>query len=165
MGKKLKQLILIVGPLLYLLDLGSDIYVAVQYWKNDDVWWFGMTTGFILVPSIIVNITAIIEVFNFWRFIMVVLQLSFFVRYIEKISDPESIVFLRYLQTITESAPQLYLQVYIMLRQWDVPWYTAVSSVLSLLSLAWSIMKLEKKKMRKNLLKKKITRYILQSCF
>ena len=75
---------------------------------------------------------------------MAVLQLSFFVRYIEKISDRESIVYLRYLQTITESAPQLCLQVYIMLRQWDSPTYTVVSSVLSLLSLTWSIMKLRK---------------------
>ena len=62
MGKKLQRLSLIVGMLLYLFDYGSDIYVAIKYWKNNDVWWFGMTTGFILVPSIIVNITAIIQV-------------------------------------------------------------------------------------------------------
>ncbi len=53
---------------------------------------------------------------------------------------------LRYVETITESAPQLCLQVYIMLRQWDFPTYTVVSSVLSLLSLAWSITTLEKEK-------------------
>ncbi len=53
---------------------------------------------------------------------------------------------LRYLETITESAPQLCLQVYIMSRQWDFPSYTVVSSVLSLLSLAWSIMTLEKER-------------------
>ncbi len=200
MGKKLQQLILIVGLLLYLFDLGSDIYVASQYWKNNDVSWFGMTTGFILVPSIIVNITMIVHVFNFWRFILAVLQLSIVVRYIETIISPyppvagrsettspdspvterrettspnaavsiwsettpldssltrwsapdrRRIVFLaalRYLQTITESAPQLCLQVYIMLRQWNFPTYTVVSSVLSLLSLAWSIMTLEKER-------------------
>ncbi len=149
-----------------------------------------MTTGFILVPSIIVNITAIIQLINFWRFIMAVLQLSIVLRYIETIislyppvteesettspyplstlrsetrspgppvtrrgeatpPDRRRIYFLaklRYLETITESAPQLCLQVYIMLRQWDFPTYTVVSSVLSLLSLAWSITTLEKER-------------------
>ena len=53
---------------------------------------------------------------------------------------------LRYVATVTESAPQLLLQVYIMLRQWDFPTYTVVSSVLSFLSLAWSITTLEKER-------------------
>ena len=95
---------------------------------------------------------------------MAVLQLSIVVRYIEAIISPyppvtrrsrttspdrRRIFFLaklRYLETITESAPQLCLQVYIMLRQWDFPTYTVVSSVLSLLSLAWSITTLEKER-------------------
>ncbi len=154
--EELPRLSLIVGLLLYLFDFGSDIYVAIKYWKNNDGWWFGMTTAFILVPSIIVNITAIVQVINFWRFIMAVLQLSIVVRYIETIISPYPLVItlpdrrrifflakLRYLETITESAPQLCLQVYIMLRQWHFPTYTVVSSVLSLLSLAWSITTLE----------------------
>ena len=167
MERTLQQLILIVGLLLYLLDLGSDIYVAIQYWKHDDDLWFGMTTGFILVPSIIVNITVIVQVFDFWRFIMAALQLSIVVHYIETIISPYPPVIgrsetespdrrriyflakLRYLETITGSAPQLCLQVYIMLRQWDFPWYTVVSSVFSLLSLAWSITTLEKEKKNK----------------
>ena len=120
-----------------------------------------MTTGFILVPSIIVNITVIVQVFNFWRSIMAVLQLSIVVRYIETIISPyppvtrrsapdrRRIYFLaklRYLETITKSAPQLCLQLYIMLRQWDFPAYTVVSSVLSFVSLTWSIMTLEKER-------------------
>ncbi len=151
--------------MLYLFDYGSDIYVAIQYWKNDDVWWFGMTTGFIAVPSIIVNITAIVQQKIDWRFIVAaVLQLLIVVRYIETIISPYPpvnilsettsshrcrlyfLALLRYVETITESAPQLCLQVYIMLRQWYFPWYTVVSSVFSLLSLAWSITTLEKER-------------------
>ncbi len=214
MGKILQQLILTLGLVLYFFDLGSDIYVASQYWKNNDGWWFVMTTGFIAVPSIIVNIKAVIQVINFWRFIMTVIHWSVAVRYIETIispyprrlrettsshppvttesetTSPHSLLTiesettsshplltigsettspdppvtrqsettspdrsrlyflarLRYVQTITESAPQLCLQVYIMLRQWDFPTYTVVSSVLSLLSLIWSIMTLEKER-------------------
>ena len=90
---------------------------------------------------------------------MAVLQLSIVVRYIETIISPYPPVItspdryrifllakLRYVETITESAPQLCLQLYIMLRQWDFPTYTVVSSVLSLLSLAWSITTLEKER-------------------
>ena len=98
---------------------------------------------------------------------MAALQLSFVVRYIETIISPYPPVIgrsetespdrrrifflakLRYLETITESAPQLCLQLYIMLRQWDFPTYTVVSSVLSLLSLAWGITTLEKEKKNK----------------
>ena len=193
MGRTLQQLILIVGLLLYLFDVGSDIYVAVQHWKNNDIWWFGMTTGLIVLPSIIVNIIVIVQVFNFWRFIMAIMQLSFVVRYIETVISPYPpapawsedlsldrpatiwsetrspnppvtrrsettspdrrhlyfLAKLRYLETITKSAPQLCLQVYIMLRQWDFPTYTMVSSVLSFLSLFLSIMTLEKERINK----------------
>ena len=56
----------------------------------------------------------------------------------------------RYVETLTESAPQWCLQIYIMLRQWDFPWLTVLSTVISLLSLAWSITALEKARLNKN---------------
>ena len=151
MEKKLDRLSLVVGLILYLFDYGSDIYVAIQYGKNNDYWWFGITIGLIVVPSMIVNITAIIQLINIWRSILAVLQLSIVVRYIETLKSPHPsrtyfLARLRYLETITESAPQWCLQVYIMLRQWSFPSYTVVSTVLSLLSLAWSITTVEKQR-------------------
>ena len=145
------RILLFVGLLLYLFDCGSDIYVAIQYWKNNDTWWFGMTIGFIGVPSIIVNMISIIKMINAWTCITAVLQLSFLGCYIETLRSPDSkavyfLAKLRYLETIMESAPQWCLQVYIMLRQWYFPSYTVVSSVLSLASLAWSITTLEKER-------------------
>ncbi|CAB4023706.1 scaffolding [Paramuricea clavata] len=56
----------------------------------------------------------------------------------------------RYVETLTESTPQWCLQIYIMLRQWDFPWLTVLSAVISLLSLAWSITALEKARVNKN---------------
>ncbi|XP_028410704.1 XK-related protein 6-like [Dendronephthya gigantea] len=151
MEKKLQRLNLMVGLVLFLFDYGSDIYVAIQYWNNGEIWWFSLTVVFISVPSIIVNITAIIQVINAWRCIAALLQLSIVIRYFEVISSPivdgtYSLARLRYLETITESAPQWCLQVYIMLRQWSFPSYTIVSSVLSFLSLIWSIRTLEKER-------------------
>ena len=53
---------------------------------------------------------------------------------------------LRYVETITENAPQLCLQVYIMLHQQYFPPLTVISSVLSLLALTWCITVLEEEK-------------------
>ena len=160
MGHKLQRLDLFVGMLLYLFDYGSDIYVAVKYWKNDETWWFGLTAGFICVPSLIVNFTAMFQFMNPRSCIMAFAQLSIVARYVEALHDPDSrigsfyrthlLAMLRYIETITESAPQWCLQVYIMLRQWSFPSYTVVSSVFSLLSLAWGIASLEKERRKKN---------------
>ena len=149
MGKALQRLSMLVGLTLYVFDYGSDIYVAYQYWQNGHIWWFGLTVGFIVGPSIIVNITAIIQVTNYLLCLAAVFQLSIIFRYFETIWKPESsriysLAKLRYLETITESAPQWCLQGYIMLRQWKFPKYTMVSMSFSLLSLAYSITCLEK---------------------
>ena len=149
MGKIFQQLTLLSGLVLYLLDYGSDIYVAYRYWQNGDVWWFGLTVGFIVGPSIILNITAIIQLIDCWTCLAGVLQLSFIIRYFEAIKSPtkDRVYFLtklHYLETIVESAPQCCLQGYILLQEWKFPAYTVVSIFLSFLSLAWSIISLEK---------------------
>ena len=54
------------------------------------------------------------------------------------------IAWLRYIETIAESAPQWCLQVGIMFAHWDFPWFTAMSSFFSFFSLALSITSLEK---------------------
>ena len=153
MENKLKRAFLLAGLVLYLFDLGSDIYVTVQYWKNDEPWWFGMTVMFISVPSLFVNGAAIIQIRNIGTFLAAIFQLSIVVRYIEVLIQPSAksgafsrtywLAVLRYIETIAESAPQWCLQVYIMLRQQSCPWYTVVSTILSLLSLVWSVTALE----------------------
>ena len=148
MGGIVYRLSLTIGLLLYIFDYGSDIYVAIQYWKKQEFWWFSWTVIFITASSIIVNITGIFQLKNAFSCVASVLQLSVLVRYIEAFISPDTrgllLARLCYIETITESAPQWCLQVYIMLRQWYFPSYTVTSSVFSLLSLAWSVMTLEK---------------------
>lgn len=36
----------------YFFDLGSDIFVAVAYYHTRQMWWFGLTVSFIVLPSI-----------------------------------------------------------------------------------------------------------------
>ena len=51
--------------------------------------------------------------------------------------------FLCLTEAFAESAPQCCLQNYVMIRQWHFPWYTVLSTILSLLSMAWNITSLE----------------------
>jgi hypothetical protein len=127
--------------------------VAVNYWSNNQTGWFLMTCFFIVVPSIIVNVIAVNQSRGVSSCATGVMQLSLVFRYLEAFKRWESkesnveltykLAKLRYIETITQSAPQWWLQAYIMLRQWQSPDSTLVSIVLSLLSLAWSMTFLE----------------------
>ena len=141
-----------IGLLLHLADLGFDVFVCYTHWKNNDLGWFWMTAAFIVIPSLIVNITSIFQQEDSWpwrwRCLAAALQFSVVRRYIEAFRSNSHPYYplakLRYLETIMESAPQLCLQNYIMLRQGYFPSLTVLSSVLSLLSFTWSIRTLEK---------------------
>ena len=162
MGENLHRLFLSVGLVLYIFDLVSDIYVAVQHWNNDEPWWFGLTVGFICVPSFIVNFAAVIQICSIWTCMTAILQLSIVGRYLEAIAEPNTdvdefsrtylLAILRYVEAMTESAPQWCLQVYIMFRQQSFPLYTVVATVISMLSLTWSIMALEYERRKENAL-------------
>lgn len=147
---------LLFGFVLYVFDIGSDIYVAVQHQNSKKTWWFGLTVAVICVSSIIVNVMAIFQIRTKWKIIAAFSQLSIFLRYTEVLKEPGArignskktsrtllLARLRYVETITENAPQLCLQVYIMLHQRYFPLYTLFSAVLSLLSLVWCITVLE----------------------
>ena len=69
MGAKLQITSLTFGFLLYILDVGSDVYVAFRYYKN------GQTTYFIAAvvlgapPIIIVNIYATFCLRSQWKIV------------------------------------------------------------------------------------------------
>ena len=86
MEDKQKRAFLLAGLVLYIFDLGSYIYVAVQYWKNYELWWFGMTVMFISVPSLFVNGAAIIQIRNIGTFLAAIFQLSIAVRLLNRSS-------------------------------------------------------------------------------
>ena len=196
-----KLLILISGLLFYILDLSSDIYVAVQHYGTDQ-WWFGFTVTFIILPACVVNIAAYLQTWNLssdesdpphesvrWK----AARLSTFgfcstitIRYIKQFMQWKSqywdnspceqncrstncarckiyldqkkksaesaykLAWLCHIETVTESAPQWCLQVYIMLRQWYFPWYIWLSIGISLFCLAQSIIVLEIARQKKN---------------
>jgi hypothetical protein len=190
MTGKTELFMLITGLVLFIFDLVTDIFGAAQYGLKGEYWWFGLTLFFIIVPLIIINLTAVYQTNDsFCEKLSCCLMFvcsSIFVRYVEEFKywkqthwdnppcgdnykecdcpkceqyrvaittsnkSAYNLAWVRYAETITESAPQWCLQVYIMLRQWDFPWLTVLSAVISLLSLAWSITALEKARVNKD---------------
>ena len=160
---------LIVGFGLHVSDVGFDIYVAIQYAKRGEWWWFAFTLAFVMLP-VIITIVVDSNHTDEASEILTVLKQSLFIVLIHYVSDfrvwkikywdnepdhceenrkwqaesSHDLAYFRYLETMSESAPQWCLQNYVMLRQWYFPWYTVLSTVFSFLSLAWSIVSLEK---------------------
>lgn len=99
------------------MTIAYTMYVAFQYHQNNETWWFSLTLIFIIGPSILVNIRAIVQDLSVRTNIAAVLQLTVILRYIEAFFDQSRVVMvakLRYLETMTESAPQWCLQVFSM---------------------------------------------------
>ena len=160
---------LIVGFGLHVCDVGFDIYVAIQYAKRDEWWWFAFTLAFVMLPSIITifvesnctdKASEIVCEIPLSMFIVLINYVCDFRVWKRNYWDNESehgeehrkrqaasshdLAYFRYLETISESAPQWCLQSYVMLREWCFPWYTISSTVFSFSSLAWGITSLEK---------------------
>jgi hypothetical protein len=189
-GKK-ELFMLIVSLTLFISDVGTDIFVATQYKRKEEYYWFGLTLFFVVVPYIIVNIMATYQAapdkfcedsscFSMLSCSSIFMRFGKeFINWKSKYRDNRpcrenykecnctkckkyseiitksnksayDFAWIRYVETLMESTPQWCLQVYIMLRQWEFPWYTLLSTVFSLLLLAWNITTLEKARVTKD---------------
>ena len=185
-GKK-ELFLLIVGFLLLIFDVITDILVAVHYGLKGEYSWFGLTLLFIILPLFIVSLITTNQTEDGFceNASCCLLCSAIFVRYVQEFAhwkrtyrnipscggncenlDCEecqkyqsamkeskksayNFAWIRYVETLTESTPQWCLQMYVMLRHWDFPWYTLLSVVFSLLSLSWSATILEKARINK----------------
>ena len=183
-GKK-ELFMLILGTVLFIADLATDTYVAVQYGREGETLWCSLTVVLIIIPLFFVNIVAAIQTKGGWfctsmcrdgqdarRLCYLVSCWPIIVRfkkefvnwkriyhdyipcqedykyctcagckqYCELVNESNrsayKLAWIRYGETAIESAPQWCFQVYVMLRRW--------STVIALLSLAWSVTGLEK---------------------
>lgn len=69
MGVKIQLMSLTFGFLLYILDVGSDVYVALQYYKNGQTTYFIVSVVLGAPPIIIVNIYATITLRSKWKIV------------------------------------------------------------------------------------------------
>ncbi|XP_057200005.1 XK-related protein 6 [Triplophysa rosa] len=186
---------IILALLVFFWDVGTDLWLAVDYYSKRDYLWFGLTLFFVLVPSVLVQIlsfrwfvqdytgggTGAVEGLSknaaadlssriysrdrwcmisiwIWHACVHVLQMGQVWRYIRTMYlgiqsrrrkehrrrfywammyEYADVNMLRLLETFLESAPQLVLQLCIMIQKNRAETLQCVSSVASLLSLAW----------------------------
>ncbi|CAH1246005.1 XKR4 [Branchiostoma lanceolatum] len=134
-------LIIVVLPLgLYLVDLLTDLLLAVMYYNSKDYTWFGLTLAFILLPSIVMQVWTWVCLGyenqemdrviarGWWVLVLCVLQMGVFVDYwvlyqrFKRGSDigDSKYAFLpqiHLVETMLEAVPQLCLQLYITIVQ------------------------------------------------
>ncbi|XP_064196780.1 XK-related protein 6b isoform X1 [Anguilla rostrata] len=187
---------IILALLVFFWDVGTDLWLAVDYYSKRDYLWFGLTLFFVLVPSVLVQILSFrwfvqdytggglgaveglssrraaaglgtgahgkgrccrISVW-IWQSVIHILQMGQVWRYIRTMYlgiqsrrqkdhrrriywammyEYADVSMLRLLESFLESAPQLVLQLCIMIQKNRAETLQCVSSVGSLLSLAW----------------------------
>ncbi|XP_029833282.3 XK-related protein 6 [Ixodes scapularis] len=144
-------------------DIATDVIVVTQYARSELWVYAGMTLFFVVMPSIVVNLFSLRWHIHDKRgsrvaWVVNVLQLGVLHRYLlslktglraERTQDPDDfqdlyqqhsdLCMLRLFDSFLESAPQLVLQLYIMVTYEDWNLWTGISALLSLLSLGWGI--------------------------
>ena len=172
MRGKIALVSLVVGYVLHVVDVGFDIYVAIQYSIRGEWWWFSLTLVFIILPLLVANFSVCFlpleTVFRLWILYRDAIRTwkeenwnnppcerndwrcsceickNFHEKRKKSVESIRELSETCYIETIAEAAPQWCLQSYIMLRQWFFPWYTILSIIFSFLSLACSITTHEK---------------------
>ncbi|XP_078397545.1 XK-related protein 6-like isoform X3 [Cetorhinus maximus] len=181
---------IVIALLVFFSDVGTDLWLAADYYLKQDYWWFGLTLFFVLVPSVLVQILSFrwfmqdyaggglggveglssrrpgVTGYNrccrisvwIWQSVIHILQLGQVWRYIRTMYlgiqsrrknehqrrfywammyEYADVNMLRLLETFLESAPQLVLQLCIMIQKNQITPRQGLSSMASLMSLAW----------------------------
>ncbi|XP_032437707.1 XK-related protein 8.3 [Xiphophorus hellerii] len=170
----------VVGVCTFLLDWGSDLWLAKEFYCRGDLFWFGVLVGLMVLSSVVV------QMFSWFWFqydrelpgfseqtpgagsvfcgdraklfcLLHVLQLGFLCRHVSAIRQgfrvwwrkeagseyavylTHDLSMLRLIETFCESAPQLVLMVYVMLRTNRARTVQFVSVAASVASVAWMV--------------------------
>ncbi|KAE8282418.1 XK-related protein 8 [Larimichthys crocea] len=170
----------VVGVFTFLVDWGSDVWVATEFYNQGDFFWFGVLLGLMVLSSVVVQMFS-----WFWlkydrelpgfssaqtpggsvlfgdrvklSCLLHVLQLGFLCRHISAIRQgfrvwwrkqegseyavylTHDLSMLRLIETFCESAPQLTLMIYVMLRTNKARTVQFVSIAASTTSIAWMV--------------------------
>ncbi|KAM9340213.1 XK-related protein 8-like [Symphorus nematophorus] len=169
----------VVGVCTFLVDWGSDVWVATEFYCRGDFFWFGVLVGLMVLSSVVVQMFS-----WFWlksdrelpwfraqtgggtvlfgdqvklSCLLHVLQLGFLCRHISAIRQgfrvwwrkqegseyavylTHDLSMLRLIETFCESAPQLTLMIYVMLRTNKARTVQFVSIAASTISIAWMV--------------------------
>ena len=59
MGAKCDFVVSLISFVLYLAEMGSDIWLMHHYYTGGDTYWFWFTLAFVLVPSLVLNCASV----------------------------------------------------------------------------------------------------------
>ncbi|XP_070841057.1 XK-related protein 8-like [Chaetodon trifascialis] len=169
----------VIGVCTFLVDWGSDVWVAVEFYSRGNFFWFGVLVVLMVLSSVVVQMFS-----WFWlkydrelpgfsaqtgggtvlfgdkvklSCLLHVLQLGFLCRHISAIRQgfrvwwrkqegseyavylTHDLSMLRLIETFCESAPQLILMIYVMLRTNKARTVQFVSIAASTTSIAWMV--------------------------
>nr|XP_019959964.1 PREDICTED: LOW QUALITY PROTEIN: XK-related protein 8-like [Paralichthys olivaceus] len=169
----------VIGVCTFLVDWGSDVWVATEFYCRGDLLWFAVLVGLMVLSSVVVQMFS-----WFWlkydrelpgfssrpgagtvlfgdrvklSCLLHVLQLGFLCRHISAIRQgfrvwwrkeegseyavylTHDLSMLRLIETFCESAPQLTLMIYVMLRTNKARTVQFVSIAASTTSIAWMV--------------------------
>ncbi|CAN0330440.1 unnamed protein product, partial [Ectocarpus sp. 4 AP-2014] len=102
-------------------DVGTDVDAVVSYYQADHMWWFALGMVFIIGPALFAAM-VLLRREHWLRRSLVALQLGMlleaFVSWVYSIYSPV-LASLRVMEPLYESVPQLMLQLYGLLLEWD----------------------------------------------
>uniref|UniRef100_H3CJ44 XK-related protein n=1 Tax=Tetraodon nigroviridis TaxID=99883 RepID=H3CJ44_TETNG len=166
----------VIGVFTFFVDWGADVWVATEFYRRGDFFWFGVLVGLMVLSSVLVQMFS-----WFWlqydrglpdlqtgggtvlfgdrlrlSCLLHVLQLGFLCRHISAIRQfrvwwrkeegseyafylSHDLSMLRLIETFSESAPQLTLMIYVMLRTQRARAVQFVSVAASTTSIAWMV--------------------------
>ncbi|XP_072170180.1 uncharacterized protein [Diadema setosum] len=148
---------------LLVADLITDSIVTCKYFVSGDITWGSLTLTFTVIPSVILQIFSVRWYLNdddmsTFKWIVHVCQVGPLHRYVNafrtglearQTKDPadferlfyqqSDVCMLRLFESFLESAPQVVLQLYIMVATNDENFWTGTSAMVSLFSLCWAL--------------------------
>ncbi|XP_067004321.2 uncharacterized protein [Anabrus simplex] len=147
----------------FIADLSTDIILVVSYFNHGHLFWAVSTLLLVILPATVVQMFSmrwhiIDEAVDHWHWIAHIFLMGIVHRYVlvlktgfeaRSSGDPidfqrlyhqqSDICMLRLFESFMESAPQLVLQLYIMITMEDWRSWTGISAAVSLGSLAWAV--------------------------
>ncbi|KAK6179614.1 hypothetical protein SNE40_011932 [Patella caerulea] len=155
----------LISLITFLLDIGTDVLVVVEFYEGGHIVWGSLSIVFICLPAIVMQFFSIKWYHNDGKltictFLPHLLLIGPVFRYLGVIkvglrarqkagdvcrdtsiafSQQNDISILRLIEAFMESAPQLGLQLYIVLTTLHIDWLTGISIASSLISLSWAV--------------------------
>ncbi|XP_038057481.1 uncharacterized protein LOC119729052 [Patiria miniata] len=155
--------IVLISMVTFAADIATDGLAASQYFVHGEPGWGCLTLGFTLLPSIIIQVFSVRwyladEDMTGWRWVFHCCLIGPVERYVtvfetglearrsrdpldfERLHHQQSdVCMLRLFESFLESAPQVVLQLYIMVATNDENLFTGIAGTVSLFSLCWAV--------------------------